>query len=184
MFFTLVNRCICDQLVWRHPNIGSFHVKTVTVQKSSPLTISDFAETSSKWFLMNDEDLQNFSFGSFLVQKLCPPKFCTPGGTIFLHFCPILSPHIFEVTQIVQTWNLCKHFSFNFRYGFAFLILCLNFELQTFKNARFFKTYFFTLFFRGYILHHNYYSLIKLALLLKYIHEIVMKQYATDFGQL
>ena len=115
------------------------------------------------------------ALGHFLFKNYAPQSFAPLAAQFFLHFCPILSSHIFEVTQIVQTWNLCKHFSFNFRYGFAFLILCLNFELQTFKNARFFETYFFTLFFRGYILHRNYYSLIKLAMLLKYIHEIVMK---------
>ena len=71
-----------------------------------------------------------------------------------------------------------RHFSTNFRYGFEFLILYLNFELQTFKTARFWKTYFFTLFLRGYILHRKYYSLIKLAMLLKYIYETVIKQYA------
>ena len=46
-------------------------------------------------FLMNNEDLQSFSFGSFFVQKICPPKFCPPAAKNFLHFRPTLSPHIF-----------------------------------------------------------------------------------------
>ena len=82
-----------------------------------------------------------------------------------------------EVTQIAQTWNFYRHFPTNFRYGFECLIPCLNFELQTFKTARFFKNVLFTLFLRGYILHRKYYSLIKLAMLLKYIYETVIKQY-------
>ena len=46
--------------------------------------------------LMNNEDLQSFSFGSFFVQKICPPKFCPPpAAKVFLHFRPTLSPHIF-----------------------------------------------------------------------------------------
>ena len=47
-------------------------------------------------FSMNNEDLQSFSFGSFFVQKICPPNFAPPpAAKIFLHFRPILSPHIF-----------------------------------------------------------------------------------------
>ena len=42
-------------------------------------------------FLMNNEDLQSFSFGSFFVQKYAPP----PAAKFFLHFRPNLSPHIF-----------------------------------------------------------------------------------------
>ena len=109
---------------------------------------------------MNNEVCKILALGHFLFKKYAPPKFCTPRAI--------------EVTQIAQTWNFCQHFSTNFRYGFDFLILCLNFELQTFKNACFFKN---ILFLRGYILHRKYYSLIKLAMLLKYIYEIVMKQY-------
>ena len=117
---------------------------------------------------MNNEDLQSFSFGSFFVQKICPPS-CKN----FFAFLPNLeSSYLWiELTQIAQTWNFYRHFPTNFRYGFEFLIPCLNFELQTFKTARF------TLFLRGYILHRKYYSLIKLAMLLKYTYETVIKQY-------
>ena len=48
-------------------------------------------------FLMNNDDLQNLSFGSFFVQKYAPQSFGPPGGKIFLHFRPILSPHIFRL---------------------------------------------------------------------------------------
>ena len=54
-----------------------------------------------------------------------------------------------EVTQIAQTWHFYRQFSTNYRYGFEFLIPCLNFELQTFKNARFFKNILFYTFFEG-----------------------------------
>ena len=130
-------------------------------------------------FLINDEDLQSFSFESFFVQKICPPKFCPPSCKIFFAFSPnfeFLYLWI-EVTQIAQNWNFYRHFPTNLRYGFEFLIPCLNFELQTFKTARFFKNILFYLFLRGYILHRKYYSLIKLAMLLKYIYETVIKQY-------
>ena len=46
-------------------------------------------------FLMNNEDLQSFSFRSFFVQKICPPNFAPPAAKIFFHFRPTLSPHIF-----------------------------------------------------------------------------------------
>ena len=46
-------------------------------------------------FLMNNEDLQSFSFRSFFVLKICPPNFAPPAAKIFFHFRPTLSPHIF-----------------------------------------------------------------------------------------
>ena len=130
-------------------------------------------------FLMNNEDLQNFSFGSFFVQEICPPKVWPPQLQKIFAFSPKFeSSYLWiKVTQIAQTWHFYRHFSTNFRYSFEFLILCLNFELQTFKNARFFKNILFYTFLRGYILHRKYYSLIKLAMLLKYIYETVIKQY-------
>ena len=83
-----------------------------------------------------------------------PQSFATPGGKIFLHFRPILSPHIFGMkllfevlSQIAQTENFYRHFFTNFRYGFDFSILCSNFELQIFKNARFCKNILFYTFF-------------------------------------
>ena len=117
---------------------------------------------------MNNESLQSFSFGSVFVQKICPPKFCPPSCKQYFAFLPNFeSSYLWiEVTQIAQNWNFYRHFPTNFRYGFEFLILCLNFELEIFKTARFFKNILFYpilfyLFFRGYILHHKYYSLIK-----------------------
>ena len=104
-------------------------------------------------FLMNNEDLQSFSFGSFFVQKICPPKFCPPSPSCknFFAFSPNFeSSYLWiEVTQIAQTWNFYRHFPTNFRYSFEFLIPCLNFELQTFKDARFFKNILFYTFFEG-----------------------------------
>ena len=129
---------------------------------------------------MHNKDLQNFSFGLFFVQKMCYPKFCNSWWqNFFLHFHPTVRLHILikiEVTQIAQTSNFYRHFSTNFKYGFDFLIytiLCLNCELHTFKKARFFKTHFL----KEHTLHCKYYDVIKLAMLLKYIYEIVMKQY-------
>ena len=111
--------------------------------------------------------------GHFLFKKYASPKFCPPSAAKNFSFSPKFeSSYLWiEVTQIAQTWLFYRHLPTDFRYGFEFLISCLNFELQTFKNARFFKNM------RGYILHRKYYSLIKLAMLLKYIYETVMKQY-------
>ena len=97
-------------------------------------------------FLMNNEDLQSFSFGSFFVQKICPPS-CKK----FFAFSPNFeSSYLWiEVTQISQNWNSYRHFPTNFRFGFEFLIPCLNFELETFKTARFFKNILFYPFFEG-----------------------------------
>ena len=116
--------------------------------------------------------------GHFLLTKYSmPPKVLhPPAAKIFLHFCPILSSHIFGLKLLrllkLKTWNFYRQFPTNFRYGFDFLIglLCLNFELQTFKTARFFKNILFYTFLRGYLtLQILYcYSLIKLAMLLKY----------------
>ena len=107
--------------------------------------------------------------------QILPPPCCKN----FFAFSPNFeSSYLWiEVTQIAQNWNFYRHFPTNLRYGFEFLIPCLNFELQTFKLLVFLKAYFFTLFLRGYILHRKYYSLIKLAMLLKYIYETVIKQY-------
>ena len=96
--------------------------------------------------------LQSFSFGSFFAQKICPPKFCPPPSCkkLFAFSPNFESSYLWvEVTQIAQTWNFYRHFPTNFRYGFEFLIPCLNFELQTFKNARFFKNILFYTFFEG-----------------------------------
>ena len=108
-----------------------------------------------------------------------PPNFAPPRCKIFFAFSPNFeSSYLWiEVTQIAQNWNFYRHFPTKFRYGFEFLIPCLNFELETFKPARFFKNILFYPFLRGYILHRKYYSLIKLAMLLKYIYETVIKQY-------
>ena len=102
-------------------------------------------------FLINNADLQSFSFGSFLVQKICPPNFAPPSCKNFFAFSPNFefSYLEIEVTQISQNWNFYRHFSTNLRYGFEFLIPCLNFELQTFKTARFFKNILFYPFFEG-----------------------------------
>ena len=74
-----------------------------------------------------------------------------PSGKNFFAFLPNFESSYLEieVTQVAQTWNFYIHFSTNFRYGFDFLILCLNFELQTFKDARFFKNILFYTFFEG-----------------------------------
>ena len=100
---------------------------------------------------MNNEDLQSFSFGSFFVQKYAPPNFAPPSCKFFFAFSPKFeSSYLWiEVTQIAQNWNFYRHFPTNFRYGFEFLIPCLNFELQTFKTARFFKNILFYPFFEG-----------------------------------
>ena len=97
---------------------------------------------------------------------------------LFFHFRPILDPHIFGLKMLwLLKLGIFTHFSTNFRYGFDFLILCLNFQLQTFKNARFFKNiHLFTLFLKGHILHRKYYSPIKLAMLLKYTYDIVINK--------
>ena len=131
--------------------IGSFHVKTANFQKKFPLDPLRFCWNFIKiGFSMNNEDLQSFSFGSCFVQKICPPNFA-PQLQKFLAFSPKFeSSYLWiEVTQIAQTWNFYRHFPTNFRYGFKFLIPCLNFELQTFKNARFFKNILFYTFFEG-----------------------------------
>ena len=47
-------------------------------------------------FLINNEDLQSFSFGSFFCSKNMPPQILPPpAAKFFLHFRPTLSPHIF-----------------------------------------------------------------------------------------
>ena len=103
-------------------------------------------------FSMNNEDLQSFSFGSFFVQKICPQILPPPPSCKkFFAFLPNFeSSYLWiEVTQIAQNWNFYRHFPTNFRYGFEFLIPCLNFELETFKTARFFKNILFYPFFEG-----------------------------------
>ena len=87
----------------------------------------------------------------FLFKKYAPPNFAPPSCKNFFAFSPnfeFLYLWI-EVTQIAQNWNFYRHFPTNLRYGFEFLIPCLNFELQTFKTARFFKNILFYPFFEG-----------------------------------
>ena len=87
------------------------------------------------------------ALGHSLFKKYAPP----PGGNKYFAFLPNFeSSYLWiEVIQIAQTWKFYRHFFTNFRNGFDFLILCLNFELQTFKNARFFKNILFYTFFEG-----------------------------------
>ena len=97
-------------------------------------------------FLMNNEDLQNFSFGSFLVQKICSPKVLHPPAAK-MQF--LLSPHIFglKLFRLLKLGVFTDIFPLISDKVFDFLILCLNFKLQTFKNARFFKNILFYTFF-------------------------------------
>ena len=132
--------------------MGSFHVKTANFQKNSHLTLSDFAETSSKWvFRWIIKICKVLASGHFLFKKYAPPNFAPPSCKNFFAFLPNFeSSYLWiEVTQIAQTWNFYRHFPTNFRYGFEFLTPCLNFELQTFKHARFFKNILFYTFFEG-----------------------------------
>ena len=126
-------------------------------------------------FLMNNEDLQSFSFGSIFVQKICLPQSFAhpPSCKFFLHFRPTLSPHIFGL----KLHRLLKLGIFTDIFPLISDMVLNFFELQTFKNARFFKNILFYTFLRGYILHRKYYSHIKLAMLLKYLYETVIKQY-------
>ena len=82
-----------------------------------------------------------------------PPKFCPPLQLqkLFLHFRPTLSPYIFglKLLRLLKLKIFTVDFPTNFRYGFEFLIPFLNFELQTFKTARFFKNTLFYPFFEG-----------------------------------
>ena len=90
--------------------------------------------------------------GHFLFKKYAPPTFAPPPvAKIFLHFRPTLSPYIFglKLLRLLKLKIFTVDFPTNFRYGFEFLIPCLNFELQTFKNARFFKNILFYPFFEG-----------------------------------
>ena len=130
---------------------GSFHVKTANFQKNSHLTLSDFAETSSKWvFWWIMKICKVLASGHFLFKKYAPPNFA-PSCKKFFAFSPNFeSSYLWiAVTQIAQTWNFYRHFPTNFRHGFEFLIPCLSFELQTFKTARFFKNILFLPFFWG-----------------------------------
>ena len=63
-------------------------------------------------FLMNNEDLQNFSFGHFLFKKYAPPKILPPAAKIFLHFRPNLSPHIFglKLLRLLKLGNFTDIF--------------------------------------------------------------------------
>ena len=47
--------------------------------------------------MIDNEDLLNFTFGSFFVQKICPLKVWHPPAAklFFLNFRLNLSPHIF-----------------------------------------------------------------------------------------
>ena len=107
--------------------------------------------------------------------QILPPPSCKK----FFAFSPNFeSSYLWiEVTKIAQTWNFYRHFPTNFRYGFEFLIPCLNFELQTFKHARFFKNILFYTFFEGVCLTSQILQPHQLAMLLKYIYETVIKQY-------
>ena len=58
-------------------------------------------------FFMNNEVLQILSFGSFFVfhfhvktKNMPSQSFAPPGDKIFLHFRPILSPHIFGLKSL------------------------------------------------------------------------------------
>ena len=95
---------------------GSFHVKTANGSHS---TLSDFAETSSKWvFWWIMKICKVLASGHFLFKKYAPPNFAPPSCKKFFAFLPNFeSSYLWiEVTQIAQNWNFYRQFPTNLRY--------------------------------------------------------------------